>query len=78
MPATLDRFAAPTVSSPGAKGSICGLTLRRADVAQLVEQRFCKPQVPGSSPVVGSKGNKRAMGSPRGRSLDPSLFQWVG
>ena len=27
---------------------------RRADVAQLVEQRFCKPQVPGSSPVVGS------------------------
>ena len=28
---------------------------RRADVAQLVEQRFCKPPVPGSSPVVGSK-----------------------
>ena len=27
----------------------------RADVAQLVEQRFCKPPVPGSSPVVGSK-----------------------
>jgi hypothetical protein len=25
-----------------------------ADVAQLAEQRFCKPQVPGSSPVVGS------------------------
>ena len=25
-----------------------------ADVAQLVEQRFCKPPVPGSSPVVGS------------------------
>ncbi len=25
-----------------------------ADIAQLVEQRFCKPQVPGSSPVVGS------------------------
>ena len=31
----------------------CGVLLR-ADVAQLVEQRFCKPPVPGSSPVVGS------------------------
>ena len=31
----------------------CGMVLR-ADVAQLVEQRFCKPPVPGSSPVVGS------------------------
>ena len=30
---------------------------RRADVAQLVEQRFCKPQVPGSSPVVGSSAH---------------------
>ena len=30
----------------------------RADVAQLVEQRFCKPPVPGSSPVVGSKRTK--------------------
>ena len=27
---------------------------RRAAVAQLVEQRFCKPPVPGSSPVGGS------------------------
>jgi hypothetical protein len=26
---------------------------RRADVAQLVEQRFRKPQVTGSNPVVG-------------------------
>ena len=26
----------------------------RADVAQPVEQRFCKPQVAGSIPVVGS------------------------
>src|ERR671933_546744 len=25
-----------------------------ADVAQLAEQRFCKPQVAGSSPIVGS------------------------
>ena len=44
----------------------------RADVVQLVEQRFCKPPVPGSSPVVGSKCRSTAMGSPRGRSLDPS------
>ncbi len=26
----------------------------QADVAQLAEQRFCKPQVAGSSPIVGS------------------------
>jgi hypothetical protein len=31
----------------------CNLCLRRADVAQLVEQRFRKPQVTGSNPVVG-------------------------
>ena len=30
---------------------------RRADVAQLVEQRFCKPPVSGSSPVVGSSAH---------------------
>ena len=29
-----------------------------ADIAQLVEQRFCKPQVPGSSPVVGSSNGQ--------------------
>ncbi len=28
----------------------------RADVAQLAEQLFCKQQVAGSSPIVGSKG----------------------
>ena len=50
----LDRVEPRTVSFPGAEGSICGMALRRADVAQLVEQRFCKPPVPGSSPVVGS------------------------
>ena len=27
--------------------------IRHADVAQLVEQRFCKPQVVGSNPIVG-------------------------
>ena len=53
--ASLDPTERPNVSFPGAKGSACGTTLRRADVAQLVEQRFCKPPVPGSSPVVGSK-----------------------
>ena len=54
-PTSLDHVEGPNVSFPGAKGSTCGMTLRRADVAQLVEQRFCKPPVPGSSPVVGSK-----------------------
>jgi dolichol-phosphate mannosyltransferase len=36
--------------------SVCGCNLcpRSADVAQLVEQRFRKPQVTGSNPVVGS------------------------
>jgi dolichol-phosphate mannosyltransferase len=35
--------------------AICGCHLAaRADVAQLVEQRFRKPQVTGSNPVVGS------------------------
>ena len=32
----------------------CNLCPRSADVAQLVEQRFRKPQVTGSNPVVGS------------------------
>ena len=31
-----------------------GIFASRADVAQLVEQRFRKPQVTGSNPVVGS------------------------
>ncbi len=31
-----------------------GIFAARADVAQLVEQRFRKPQVTGSNPVVGS------------------------
>lgn len=32
----------------------CNVCALRADVAQLVEQRFRKPQVTGSNPVVGS------------------------
>jgi hypothetical protein len=31
----------------------------RADVAQLVEQRFRKPQVTGSNPVVGLLNSER-------------------
>ena len=34
-------------------GQGCNLCPLRADVAQLVEQRFRKPQVTGSNPVVG-------------------------
>jgi hypothetical protein len=34
--------------------SECNVGTARADVAQLVEQRFRKPQVTGSNPVVGS------------------------
>ena len=44
----------------------------RADVAQLVEQRFCKPPVPGSSPVVGSSASSSAAGPttrPQSRSV---------
>src|SRR5438874_12032512 len=37
---------------PSAAG--CNVCPLRADVAQLVEQRFRKPQVTGSNPVVGS------------------------
>jgi hypothetical protein len=35
-------------------GSGCNVLRLPADVAQLVEQRFRKPQVTGSNPVVGS------------------------
>ncbi len=41
-----------------------------ADVAQLVEQRFCKPPVMGSSPFVGSgNGPGQDRGTRRGRSI---------
>ena len=33
----------------------CNVCTACADVAQLVEQRFRKPQVTGSNPVVGSR-----------------------
>src|SRR6266403_1762828 len=52
----LPRFAQRSGCSralvPSAGG--CNVCALRADVAQLVEQRFRKPQVTGSNPVVGS------------------------
>ena len=36
-----------------------GLCRQNADVAQLVEQRFRKPQVTGSNPVVGSSSHSK-------------------
>ena len=41
----------------GASG--CNVLPLPADVAQLVEQRFRKPQVTGSNPVVGSPSKMR-------------------
>jgi hypothetical protein len=56
----LDPSSRAALSSPGAgSGHLRYGPACRADVAQLVEQRFCKPQVPGSSPVVGSIANVR-------------------
>src|SRR5438046_7838402 len=52
----LPRFAQRSGCSralvPSAGG--CHVCATHADVAQLVEQRFRKPQVTGSNPVVGS------------------------
>ena len=50
---TLDRPSRATLSFRAPRRHLW-FALRAADVAQLVEQRFCKPPVPGSSPVVGS------------------------
>src|SRR5439155_21487639 len=69
----LDRPNGRTVSFPGAEGSFCGTALR-ADVAQLVEQRFCKPPVPGSSPVVGSKCRCPGGGFTTGPQSRPIAF----
>ena len=46
------RDAVPCARCASARGAVSFSVA--ADVAQLVEQRFCKPPVPGSSPVVGS------------------------
>src|SRR4051812_23919980 len=49
-----------------------------ADVAQLVEQRFRKPQVTGSNPVVGSSPESfqgcHAVASAKANRLMPSNF----
>ena len=37
--------------------------VRFADVAQLAEQLFCKQQVAGSSPIVGSSRASRGTGT---------------
>ena len=58
-----------------------GILHRRADVAQLVEQRFCKPPVPGSSPVVGSKRRgrlRRASLHHGGAAPEDAATPWVG
>ena len=43
-----------------------------ADVAQLVEQRFRKPQVTGSNPVVGSSLHSRQPGSEKCHAVAPT------
>ena len=53
LPARLTGSPEPTYHLPALRSGQLWFALR-ADVAQLVEQRFCKPPVPGSSPVVGS------------------------
>jgi hypothetical protein len=78
-PRSLDPRRRGAVSSASAKVLLRYVPMR-ADVAQLVEQRFCKPQVPGSSPVVGSKRRMPDRpGSPRCRSVArPPYASWVG
>ena len=46
-----------------------GIFAARADVAQLVEQRFRKPQVTGSNPVVGCPLFRISDGGLLGRSM---------
>src|SRR3972149_6739427 len=53
--ATIPCPEPPSGTPDCASAAACCKLPSRADVAQLVEQRFCKPPVPGSSPVVGSK-----------------------
>ena len=63
-PLTLDPSGGSALSSPGAEWVILRYgPARRADVAQLVEQRFCKPPVSGSSPAVGSRAIHPVAGS---------------
>src|SRR5437764_9650347 len=43
----------------------------RADVAQLVEQRFRKPQVTGSNPVVGSSLHSQQPEERKSHAISP-------
>ena len=45
--------------------SPAGYNFSRAGIAQLVEQRFCKPLVVGSIPTAGTKPFERRAGAPR-------------
>ncbi len=51
LPRFAQRSGCGRALVPSAGG--CNVCPLRADVAQLVEQRFRKPQVTGSNPVVG-------------------------
>ena len=52
--APAERRLGCEMSSRFRRGNISCILSRRAAVAQLVEQRFCKPPVAGSSPIGGS------------------------
>ena len=58
------RFDCPSLTTGGewrsGRPSPVGSYEIRAQVAQSVEQRFCKPQVVGSSPTLGSHLRLRA------------------
>ena len=77
---TLDPSRRPALSSAGAgSGHLRYGPACRADVAQLAEQLFCKPQVAGSSPIVGSRANNVGVGHTMGpQSLPGTAPQWVG
>src|SRR5262249_47809187 len=50
----------------------CNVCTARADVAQLVEQRFRKPQVTGSNPVVGSRLRSLQCAEENGHAVAPT------
>src|SRR5437867_2636216 len=61
IPNTVPRLAAASVGSSPTETPVLARACENtnendADLAQLAEQRFCKPQVPGSIPGVGSAG----------------------
>src|SRR5881296_1811020 len=56
----IDQAVMLSLPSGNCRTMFCPL---RADVAQLVEQRFRKPQVTGSNPVVGSSLRSQQRGS---------------